>query len=696
MVELPSIGGMRPRSGRSAQQRVTPLSNATVQSQFNAQREFYRQQYAERRQALVERRRAAAMRQAAERRESAKDRRGSGLLQGADRQSGKKEESTKAEVSTSAEKSGGVVDELGQPAGLMAVPKVSEEKRQALVASKKQEQQSLKEYGEFVDMSGRPISWSDSQKAAAQKAASSGNVLEAAAAQQYLWMDDPDAFLSAANIEKRTSDALKILNIDTSKKSNTGNPVVDFAAEFVKGAADLVPSTLRVISAGGYAATQLAKQPKMIYPILSEATGKWITTSVDNTIENPAYFAGGVAASLGIGGSIRAVTRLKIKNTGSSKSPKLFVVREIERPRPAKERNTISSSPQSVKTMTKTTTRSERTRTRSSPIQKVQLRERNSQLLRNTAKEWERQQKENAKIRELVSQVSYKLEEIPKTRQQQMDAAIRNQRVLNQYLAGKNAIRTRGATNQKIRVKTKNGVYSIETIRSRTKPVQEQITRVRPGLGTTRIERIKARESASQRTKQLAADKAKTRNNTKTLEKETEVNKTQSKVRTKERIKVNENIVQEVQTRMGRARLIAKTLIKEQQPRELTTIQLIERPRTKTITIEKVGEKEKTKTNTIERVREEERTKTNTIERVREKEKTKTNTKTKTKTRTKATARPRKKKEKIRSRSEEEEKKKKMIIRVKKRPYTRKETVNQLPWLEVDKVPPAKPIRLYR
>ena len=144
MVELPSIGGMRPRSGRSAQQRVTPLSNATVQSQFNAQREFYRQQYAERRQALVERRRAAAMRQAAERRESAKDRRGSGLLQGADRQSGKKEESTKAEVSTSAEKSGGVVDELGQPAGLMAVPKVSEEKRQALVASKKQEQENLK------------------------------------------------------------------------------------------------------------------------------------------------------------------------------------------------------------------------------------------------------------------------------------------------------------------------------------------------------------------------------------------------------------------------------------------------------------------------------------------------------------------------------------------------------------------------
>ena len=55
----------------------------------------------------------------------------------------------------------------------------------------------------------------------------------------------------------------------------------------------------------------------------------------------------------------------------------------------------------------------------------------------------------------------------------------------------------------------------------------------------------------------------------------------------------------------------------------------------------------------------------------------------------------RKTKKRVRISDEEDEKKKKITIKVKK-PYTRKETVNQLPWLEVDKVPPAKPIRLYR
>ena len=45
---------------------------------------------------------------------------------------------------------------------------------------------------------------------------------------------------------------------------------------------------------------------------------------------------------------------------------------------------------------------------------------------------------------------------------------------------------------------------------------------------------------------------------------------------------------------------------------------------------------------------------------------------------------------------EEKRKRHKTIVIKTKKPYTTKETVNQLPWLEVDKVPPAKPIRLWK
>ena len=111
--------------------------------------------------------------------------------------------------------------------------------------------------GQIIDAADTmTISYSTSMKKAAQELAKTGNPIEKAAANYYLFMDDPTKKGSAKYYEN----LLKKAGIDINAKSDTGNPIGDFAFDVVKGFVGSPAQTARTIAGGGLGAVLLSKE----------------------------------------------------------------------------------------------------------------------------------------------------------------------------------------------------------------------------------------------------------------------------------------------------------------------------------------------------------------------------------------------------------------------------------------------------
>ena len=155
--------------------------------------------------------------------------------------------------------------------------------------------------GKIIDAADtQTISYSASMKEAAQELAKTGNPLEKAAANFYLFMDDPNKRGSAKYYENQ----LKKLGLDITEKSNTGNGARDFALDVVKGFVGSPAQTARVIASGGLGATLLAKEQDKAKTIKGGAQNA-VTATVQGITDSPGMFVGGalagVAGTKGIG-----------------------------------------------------------------------------------------------------------------------------------------------------------------------------------------------------------------------------------------------------------------------------------------------------------------------------------------------------------------------------------------------------------
>ena len=155
--------------------------------------------------------------------------------------------------------------------------------------------------GDILDAADtQTISYSKSMKQAAEELAKSGNPLEKAAANYYLFMDDPTRVGSAKFYENK----LRKLGVDINAKSNTGNPAGDFAFDVVKGFVGSPAQTGRILAAGGMGATLLKKEKNKTKTLAGGAKNAFDAT-VQGAIDSPGQFVGGVlagaAGSKGIG-----------------------------------------------------------------------------------------------------------------------------------------------------------------------------------------------------------------------------------------------------------------------------------------------------------------------------------------------------------------------------------------------------------
>jgi len=160
----------------------------------------------------------------------------------------------------------------------------------------------------------RPSSFSPIMKKYARQIQSDGNIIEKIVAAAYLADDDPNVRGSSAEYEKRTSEWLKKnFNIDTSKKSESGNLVIDAGSEFVKGVVATPSSLQRLITSGTFGLVGQARESDPISNI-KEGTETAAKTTVNAAIDNPSYFAGGVATGLVSGGIVSGLVRGGIKS----------------------------------------------------------------------------------------------------------------------------------------------------------------------------------------------------------------------------------------------------------------------------------------------------------------------------------------------------------------------------------------------
>jgi len=155
----------------------------------------------------------------------------------------------------------------------------------------------------------RPSSFSSTMKKYAKQIQSDGNIIEKLVATAYLTDDDPTIRGSSAEYEQRSSEWLKKnFNIDTSKKSESGNLVIDAGSEFVKGVVAAPSSLQRLITSGAFGLVGQARQSDPISNI-KEGAKTAAKTTVNAAVDNPAYFAGGVATGLVSGGIVSGLVR---------------------------------------------------------------------------------------------------------------------------------------------------------------------------------------------------------------------------------------------------------------------------------------------------------------------------------------------------------------------------------------------------
>lgn len=153
------------------------------------------------------------------------------------------------------------------------------------------------------------ISYSESMKDAARELAKNGNPIEKAAANYYLFMDDPTKIGSAKYYE----DKLKKLGIDINAKSNTGNAVGDFAFDVVKGFVGSPAQTGRVLAAGGLGGTLLSKEKNKTKTLTGGAKNAFDAT-VQGAIDSPGQFVGGLLAGAAGAKGISVISKAQRKS----------------------------------------------------------------------------------------------------------------------------------------------------------------------------------------------------------------------------------------------------------------------------------------------------------------------------------------------------------------------------------------------
>lgn len=150
--------------------------------------------------------------------------------------------------------------------------------------------------GTIIDAADtQTISYSSSMKQAAQELARSGNPIEKAAANYYLYMDDPTKKGSAKYYEN----LLKKAGIDINAKSNTGNPVGDFALDVVKGFVGSPAQTGRALAGGGLGAVLLSKTADSDKASTLKSGGRnLIDSTITAAVESPGQLVGGALAGV--------------------------------------------------------------------------------------------------------------------------------------------------------------------------------------------------------------------------------------------------------------------------------------------------------------------------------------------------------------------------------------------------------------
>lgn len=159
--------------------------------------------------------------------------------------------------------------------------------------------------GKIIDAADtQTISYSSSMKKAAENLAKNGNIVEKAAAQYYLFMDDPTKIGSAKYYENK----LKKLGLDVTTASDSGNAVKDFAVDVVKSFVGSPSNLGRTLAAGGLGATLLTKEDNKINTLKGGAKNA-VSATIDTAIESPGMLVGGTLAGLAGAKGIGVLTK---------------------------------------------------------------------------------------------------------------------------------------------------------------------------------------------------------------------------------------------------------------------------------------------------------------------------------------------------------------------------------------------------
>ena len=159
--------------------------------------------------------------------------------------------------------------------------------------------------GKIIDAADtQTISYSSSMKKAAEDLAKNGNIIEKAAAQYYLFMDDPTKIGSAKYYENK----LKKLGLDVTTASDSGNAVKDFAVDVVKSFVGSPSNLGRTLAAGGLGATLLTKEDNKINTLKGGAKNA-VSATIDTAIESPGMIVGGTLAGLAGAKGIGVLTK---------------------------------------------------------------------------------------------------------------------------------------------------------------------------------------------------------------------------------------------------------------------------------------------------------------------------------------------------------------------------------------------------
>lgn len=183
------------------------------------------------------------------------------------------------------------------------------------------------EYGELLtagnseEISGNTISYSDKMLNLADDVSKTGNPIEKAAANYYLWQNDDSAVGSAAWYEKNVSNAF---GKDITQKVDTGQTQRDNRDNLIAGALYAPAQTARILSAGAFASVFAARgisegKGADVLPVIGAGAAAAVAGTVEYAKDNPWGFAGSLAANAALGKAAGGVLKT-VKNTHVSVS----------------------------------------------------------------------------------------------------------------------------------------------------------------------------------------------------------------------------------------------------------------------------------------------------------------------------------------------------------------------------------------